>query len=117
MLIRSLNEDDASTDQLMTIIKYLRREKEIVYGRMEVAQSELSRTTRQLEHAQKLVQDLQNALDSERYFFLSISSLVMILILILIFFMILVLIKLIKRISNKKISDAFLIYPLSLIHI
>ena len=108
-----MNEDDASTDQLMTIIKYLRREKEIVYGRMEVAQSELSRTTRQLEHAQKLVQDLQNALDSERYFFLSICSLVMILILILIliFFMILVLIKLIKRISNKKISDAFLISP------
>ncbi len=104
-----MNEDDASTDQLMTIIKYLRREKEIVYGRMEVAQSELSRTTRQLEHAQKLVQDLQNALDSERYFFLSICSLVMILILILIliFFMILVLIKLIKRISNKKFLMLF----------
>ena len=52
----------------MTIIKYLRREKEIVYGRLEVAQTELSRTTRQLEHAQKLAQDSQNMLDSERYF-------------------------------------------------
>lgn len=51
----------------MSIIKYLRREKEIVSGRLEVVQAELTRTSRQLEHAQKLAEDSRNALDMERY--------------------------------------------------
>jgi len=63
---RSGNDGDASRDQLMSIIKYLRREKEIVTGRLEVAQSELVRTARQLEHASKLSQDAESALQIER---------------------------------------------------
>jgi len=66
-LNRSINEDEESRDQLVSIIKFLRREKEIVGGRLEVAAAELARTKRQFEHAQKAATDAQSALDSERH--------------------------------------------------
>jgi nucleoprotein TPR len=51
--LRSVNEDEANNEQLMSIIKYLRREKEIMAGRLEVAETEIVRVGQQLAHAQK----------------------------------------------------------------
>lgn len=64
--VRSLNEDEANNEQLLSIIKYLRREKEIVAGRLEVAEAEVMRTSQQLEQAQKLAADATQALELER---------------------------------------------------
>ena len=65
--LRSLNEDEANNEQLMSIIKYLRREKEIMAGRLEVAEAEIIRTNQQMEQAQKSAADSSQALEIERY--------------------------------------------------
>ena len=65
--LRSLNEDEANNEQLMSIIKYLRREKEIMAGRLEVAEAEIIRTNQQMEQAQKSAADSSQALEMERY--------------------------------------------------
>jgi nucleoprotein TPR len=64
---RSLNEDEANNAQLMSIIKYLRKEKEIMGGRLEVAEAEIVRTGQQLEQANKMAADAVQALDMERW--------------------------------------------------
>jgi nucleoprotein TPR len=64
--IRSLNEDEANNEQLMSIIKYLRREKEIIAGRLDVAEAEIIRTNQQLEQAVKSAADVTQALELER---------------------------------------------------
>ena len=65
--LRSLNEDEANNEQLMSIIKYLRREKEIMAGRLEVAEAEIIRTNQQMEQSQKSAADSSQALEMERY--------------------------------------------------
>merc|ERR1712130_88502 len=62
----SINEEEANTTQLMAIIKYLRQEKEILSGRLEVLQAETARTQSQLEHQIKIATDNQATLDRER---------------------------------------------------
>ena len=58
--------EDGSNEKLLSIIKYLRKEKEIVTGRLEVKEASLNTSIRQLEHAKKQAEDIQNALDMER---------------------------------------------------
>jgi len=62
----SINEEEANTTQLMAIIKYLRQEKEILSGRLEVLQAETARTQSQLEHQMKVAANNQATLDRER---------------------------------------------------
>merc|ERR1712013_481609 len=62
----SINEEEANTPQLMAIIKYLRQEKEILSGRLEVLQAETARTQSQLEHQIKVAANNQATLDRER---------------------------------------------------
>merc|ERR1719206_864204 len=62
----SINEEEANTTQLMAIIKYLRQEKEILSGRLEVLQAETARTQSQLEHQIKVAANNQATLDRER---------------------------------------------------
>ena len=62
----SLDEESANNSQLMAIIKYLRQEKEIMAGRLEVTQAETARLQSQLEHQQRLVTESQTALEMER---------------------------------------------------
>ncbi len=64
---RSLNEDEANNAQLMSIIKYLRKETEIMGGRLEVAEAEIVRTGQQLEQANKMAADAAQALEMERW--------------------------------------------------
>lgn len=62
----SINEEDANSTQLMAIIKYLRQEKDILSGRLEVLQAETARTQSQLDHQLKVSADNQATLDRER---------------------------------------------------
>jgi len=62
----SINEEDANSTQLMSIIKYLRQEKDILSGRLEVLQAETARTQSQLDHQMKISADNQATLDRER---------------------------------------------------
>lgn len=62
-LSRSFSEEDArSTEQLMDIIKYLRKEKEILTGKVEVIQAQSSRLKVQCEAAQKELEESRTAL-------------------------------------------------------
>merc|ERR1712141_877259 len=62
----SMEEDSTSNSQLMAIIKYLRQEKDIMAGRLEVTQAETARLQSQLDHQQRLVTESQTALELER---------------------------------------------------
>merc|ERR1712106_285867 len=62
----SINKEDANSTQLMAIIKYLRQEKDILSGRLEVLQAETARTRSQLDHQLKVSADNQATLDRER---------------------------------------------------
>jgi len=64
--IRSLNDEEASSDQLMGILKYLRKEKELISNQLESAQSELTRVSRQLEHAKRRTDQAETTLETER---------------------------------------------------
>ncbi|TRY63999.1 hypothetical protein TCAL_07159 [Tigriopus californicus] len=59
-------EETKSTEQLMQIIKYLRREKEILNSKIEVAQAECARVKSQSEHFQKQLNESQAVLARER---------------------------------------------------
>lgn len=59
-------EDTKSTEQLMQVIKYLRREKEILNSKIEVAQAECARVKSQSEHFQKQLNESQAVLARER---------------------------------------------------
>ena len=58
--------EDGSNEKLMSIIKYLRKEKDIVTGRLEVKEAALATAIRQLEHARKQAEDVHNAMEMER---------------------------------------------------
>eukprot|EP00092_Neocalanus_flemingeri_P000848 GFUD01000905.1.p1 GENE.GFUD01000905.1~~GFUD01000905.1.p1 ORF type:complete len:1977 (-),score=934.20 GFUD01000905.1:29-5959(-) len=62
----SVNEEEASSTQLMAIIKYLRKEKDILSGRLDVLQAETARVQSQLDHQLKITADSQATLDRER---------------------------------------------------
>ena len=62
----SINEEDANNTQLMAIIKYLRQEKEILSGRVELMQAESARLQSQLEHASSQLTESEAALEKER---------------------------------------------------
>merc|ERR1719354_1301901 len=58
--------EDGSNEKLMSIIKYLRKDKDIVTGRLEVKEAALATSIRQLEHARKQAEDVHNAMEIER---------------------------------------------------
>merc|ERR1712142_921445 len=62
----SINDEDANPNQLMSIIKYLRQEKEILSGRLEVLQAESARTQSQLDYQVKVASEYQATLERER---------------------------------------------------
>merc|ERR1719192_1621858 len=63
LLSKSFHEDDAkSTDQLMEIVKYLRKEKALSEQKVEVVQAESVRLHAQLESAQKELEETKTAL-------------------------------------------------------
>merc|ERR1712045_100330 len=62
----SINEEDANNSQLMAIIKYLRQEKEILSGRVELMQAESARIHSQLDHQMQLLRESEAALERER---------------------------------------------------
>merc|ERR1712079_38289 len=62
----SINEEDANNSQLMGIIKYLRQEKEILSGRVELMQAESARIHSQLDHQMQLLRESEAALERER---------------------------------------------------
>nr|CAD7198481.1 unnamed protein product [Timema douglasi] len=69
-LNRSLNtslseEEMKSTEQLVSVIKYLRKEKDIAYGKFEVIRTENLRLKTQLENAEKQLRTAQDSLKAE----------------------------------------------------
>ena len=62
----SVGEEPVTNSQLRAIIKYLRQEKDIMAGRLEVTQAETARLQSQLDHQQRLVTESQTALELER---------------------------------------------------
>nr|CAD7570545.1 unnamed protein product [Timema californicum] len=69
-LNRSLNtslseEEMKSTEQLVSVIKYLRKEKDIAYGKFEVIRTENLRLKTQLENAEKQLRTAQESLKAE----------------------------------------------------
>ena len=64
-LSKSFSEDEAkSMDQLMEIIKYLRQEKAILTGKVDVSQAESIRMKAQFESIQHQLNETQNALSN-----------------------------------------------------
>ena len=64
-LSQSFSENEAkSMDQLMELIKYLRKEKGILAGQLEVAQTESIRMKAQCESIQNQLKETQNALNN-----------------------------------------------------
>jgi nucleoprotein TPR len=59
-------EESRSAEQLMEIIKFLRREKEILTSKVEVLQAEAVRVRSQLDHMQNEADEAKGALSAER---------------------------------------------------
>jgi nucleoprotein TPR len=56
----SISEEDMrSTDQLLELVRFLRREKEIAISRSEVQEAETQRLKTQLEQAERLASEAQ----------------------------------------------------------
>lgn len=56
----SISEEDMrSTDQLLELVRFLRREKEIAISRSEVQEAETQRLKTQLEQAERLANEAQ----------------------------------------------------------
>ncbi|KAM4022992.1 nucleoprotein TPR isoform 2-T2 [Anomaloglossus baeobatrachus] len=62
----SLNEEGKSHEQVMEILRFVRREKEIAETRFEVAQVECLRYRQRIDHMEKEMNELQDSLNSER---------------------------------------------------
>ncbi|XP_039176550.1 nucleoprotein TPR isoform X2 [Crotalus tigris] len=62
----SLSEEGKSQEQMVEIIRFIRREKEIAETRFEVAQVESLRYRQQVEHLEKELHELQQSLNAER---------------------------------------------------
>uniref|UniRef100_A0A8C9U3P9 Nucleoprotein TPR n=1 Tax=Scleropages formosus TaxID=113540 RepID=A0A8C9U3P9_SCLFO len=62
----SLTEEGKSQDQLLEILRFVRREKEIAETRFEVAQVENLRHRQRVEHLERELKELQDTLNAER---------------------------------------------------
>ncbi|XP_030629604.1 nucleoprotein TPR [Chanos chanos] len=62
----SLNEDGKSQEQILEILRFVRREKEIAETRFEVAQVETLRYKQRVEYQEKELKELQDSLAAER---------------------------------------------------
>ncbi|NXU89868.1 TPR protein, partial [Xiphorhynchus elegans] len=62
----SLNEEGKSQEQILEILRFIRREKEIAETRFEVAQVESLRYRQRAEHLERELQELQDSLNAER---------------------------------------------------
>nr|XP_013799993.1 PREDICTED: nucleoprotein TPR [Apteryx mantelli mantelli] len=62
----SLNEEGKSQEQILEILRFIRREKEIAETRFEVAQVESLRYRQRVEHLERELQELQDSLNAER---------------------------------------------------
>ncbi|XP_030839084.1 nucleoprotein TPR isoform X3 [Strongylocentrotus purpuratus] len=62
----SLREEDKSSDQLLEVIKFLRREKELAESQFELAQTETLRFRHKSEHLQNQLEQAQKSLSGER---------------------------------------------------
>ncbi|XP_058269448.1 nucleoprotein TPR isoform X3 [Hemibagrus wyckioides] len=66
MLNVSFNEEDKSQEQILEILRFVRREKEIAEARFEVAQVETQRYQQRMEHLEKELKEVQDSLTAER---------------------------------------------------
>uniref|UniRef100_A0A4W5NPC4 Nucleoprotein TPR n=1 Tax=Hucho hucho TaxID=62062 RepID=A0A4W5NPC4_9TELE len=62
----SLTEQGKSQDQVLEILRFVRREKEIAESRFEVAQGESLRHRLRVEHLERELRDLQESFSAER---------------------------------------------------
>lgn len=62
----SLSEEGKSEEQVMEILRFVRREKEIAEARFDVAQVESLRYRQRLEHMEREMNELQESLNAER---------------------------------------------------
>ncbi|XP_061490006.1 nucleoprotein TPR isoform X2 [Rhineura floridana] len=62
----SLGEEGKSQEQIVEILRFIRREKEIAETRFEVAQVECLRYRQRVEHLERELQQLQESLNAER---------------------------------------------------
>ncbi|XP_059710541.1 nucleoprotein TPR isoform X5 [Haemorhous mexicanus] len=62
----SLSEEGKSQEQILEILRFIRREKEISETRFEVAQVESLRYRQRVEHLERELQELQDSLNAER---------------------------------------------------
>ncbi|TSN03387.1 Nucleoprotein TPR [Bagarius yarrelli] len=62
----SLNEEDKTQEQILVILRFVRREKEIAEARFEVAQVEAQRYQQHMEHLEKELKEVQDSLTAER---------------------------------------------------
>ncbi|XP_051511668.1 nucleoprotein TPR-like isoform X2 [Myxocyprinus asiaticus] len=62
----SLTEEGKSQEQLLEILRFVRREKEIAESRFEVVQGESLRHRLRVEHLERQLKDLQESLRAER---------------------------------------------------
>ncbi|CAH2312727.1 nucleo TPR isoform X2 [Pelobates cultripes] len=62
----SFSEEGKSQEQVMEILRFVRREKEIAEARFEVAQVECLRYRQRIEHLEREVEELQGSLNAER---------------------------------------------------
>ncbi|XP_074858366.1 nucleoprotein TPR isoform X2 [Carettochelys insculpta] len=62
----SLNEEGKSQEQILEILRFIRREKEIAETRFEVAQVESLRYRHRVDHLERELQELHDSLNAER---------------------------------------------------
>ncbi|XP_034166487.2 nucleoprotein TPR isoform X3 [Pangasianodon hypophthalmus] len=62
----SFNEEDKTQEQILEILRFVRREKEIAEARFEVAQVETQRYLQRMEHLEKELKEVQDCLTAER---------------------------------------------------
>uniref|UniRef100_A0A8C0G418 Nucleoprotein TPR n=1 Tax=Chelonoidis abingdonii TaxID=106734 RepID=A0A8C0G418_CHEAB len=62
----SLNEEGKSQEQILEILRFIRREKEIAETRFEVAQVESLRYRQRVDHLERELQELHDSLNAER---------------------------------------------------
>ncbi|KAG7457192.1 hypothetical protein MATL_G00243860 [Megalops atlanticus] len=62
----SLSEEGKSHEQILEILRFVRREKEIAETQLEVAQVESLRYRQRVEHLEKDLKDMQDSLNAER---------------------------------------------------
>ncbi|KAM4728904.1 nucleoprotein TPR-like isoform 2-T2 [Anableps anableps] len=62
----SFSEDGKTTEQILEILRFVRREKEIAVARCEAFEGEALRYKQQVEHKDRELKELQEALNAER---------------------------------------------------